>query len=301
MTAPWTTDRMPDLAGTTVIVTGANSGIGLEAARVFAAKGAHVVFAVRDENKGRDAAASVTGSTEVRPLDLADLASVREFAEDWSGAIHLLINNAGVLVPPFGHTKDGFELQFGINHLGHFALTNLLLPHITGRVVTVASGAHRSGAIDFDDLNWATRRYGGGSGAYGQSKLANLLFTLELQRRLEASGSSVIATAAHPGMAATNLMSSSENPVMTVLAKVAVRLFAQDAASGAGPTLFAATEPVPGASYAGPSNRGELAGPPLIVERSDAASDLVTAARLWTVSEELTGVRYPAAQLKGTS
>jgi NAD(P)-dependent dehydrogenase (short-subunit alcohol dehydrogenase family) len=148
MTAPWTTDRMPDLAGTTVIVTGANSGIGLEAARVFAAKGAHVVFAVRDENKGRDAAASVTGSTEVRPLDLADLASVREFAEDWSGAIHLLINNAGVLVPPFGHTKDGFELQFGINHLGHFALTNLLLPHITGRVVTVASGAHRSGAID---------------------------------------------------------------------------------------------------------------------------------------------------------
>lgn len=180
---------MPDLAGTTVIVTGANSGIGLEAARVFAAKGAHVVFAVREENKGRDAAATVTGSTEVRALDLADLGSVREFAEDWTGDIHLLINNAGVLVPPFGRTKDGFELQFGINYLGHFALTNLLLPHITGRVVTIASGAHRSGTIDFDDLNWATRRYGGGSGAYEQSKLANLLFTLELQRRLEASGS----------------------------------------------------------------------------------------------------------------
>jgi NAD(P)-dependent dehydrogenase (short-subunit alcohol dehydrogenase family) len=218
------------------------SSIGLEAARVFAARGAHVVFAVRDENKGRDAAATVTGSTEVRPFDLADLASVREFAEDWSGAVGLLINNAGVLVPPFGHTKDGFELQFGINHLGHFALTNLLLPHITGRVVTVAGGAHRSGTIDFTDLNWATRRYGGGSGAYGQSKLANLLFTLELQRRLEASGSSVIATAAHPGMAATNLMSGSDKPVMTVVAKVAVRLFAQPAAAGADPTLFAATE-----------------------------------------------------------
>ena len=175
MTASWTIDSIPNLANTTVIVTGANSGIGLEAARVFTAKGAHVVFAVRDEKKGRDAAATVTGSTEVRPLDLADLGLVREFAEEWTGDIHLLINNAGVLVPPFGPTKDGFELQFGINHLRHFALTNLLLPHITSRVVTVASGAHRSGTIEFDDLNWATRRYGGGSGAYAQSKLANLL------------------------------------------------------------------------------------------------------------------------------
>ena len=139
MTAAWTTDRMPNLAVTTVIVTGANSGMGLESARVFTAKGAHVVFAVRDEMKGRVAAATVSGSTEVRPLDLADLGSVREFAQNWRGGIHLLINKAGVLVPPFGHTKDGFELQFGINHLGHFALTNLLLPHITGRVVTVAS------------------------------------------------------------------------------------------------------------------------------------------------------------------
>ena len=134
-------------------------------ARGFAAKGAHVVFVVRDEKKGRDAAATVSGSTEVRPLDLADLGSVRGFAESWSGGIQLLNNNAGVLVPPLGHTKDGFELQFGINHLGHFALTNLLLPSITGRVVTVARTAHRSGTIDFDELNWPTRRYGGGSGA----------------------------------------------------------------------------------------------------------------------------------------
>lgn len=299
MSEPWITRRMARLDGKTVIVTGANSGIGFESARVFAAKGAHVVFAVRDEQKGRDAAASVTGSTEVRRLDLADLASVREFAHGWTGGIHLLINNAGVLLPPFGHTVDGFERQFGINHLGHFALTNLLLPQITGRVVTVASGAHRTGSIDFDDLNWVARRYGNGSGAYAQSKLANLLFTLELQRRLEASGSSVIATAAHPGMAATNLMSSSENVVMTVLANVAVRLFAQDAASGAGPTLFAATEDIPGASYAGPGDRRELAGPPVLVGRSDEAANLATATRLWAASEELTGVRYPAALEKG--
>jgi len=290
----WTADRIPNLAGSSIIVTGGNSGIGLEAARVFAAKGAHVVLAVRDETRGRDAAAGIHGSTEVRRLDLADLTSVRAFAESWTGDIHVLVNNAGVMVPPFGHTKDGFELQFGTNHLGHFALTNLLLPHITGRVVTVASSAHRSGTIDFDDLNWETRRYGGGGGAYEQSKLANLLFTLELQRRLEASGSHVIATAAHPGMTATNLMSSSESPVMTVLAKVAVRLFAQGAVMGATPTLFAAIAAVPGGSYAGPSTRREMAGPPVLVGRSAQAADPAAAARLWAASEELTGVRFPS-------
>jgi NAD(P)-dependent dehydrogenase (short-subunit alcohol dehydrogenase family) len=298
MSEVWTSSRVPRLDGKTVIVTGANSGIGFEAAKVFAAHGAHVVFAVRNEQKGRDAAAAVTGSTEVRRLDLAELASVREFAQGWTGDIHLLINNAGVLLPPFGHTVDGFERQFGINHLGHFALTNLLLPHITGRIVTVASGAHRTGVIDFDDLNWGVRRYGNGSAAYAQSKLANLLFTLELQRRLEGSGSRVIATAAHPGMAATNLMSSSENPVMNLVAKVAVRLFAQDAATGAGPTLFAATEPLPGGSYVGPGNRRELAGPPVLVSRSLEAQNLDTASKLWAASEELTGVRYPAAELE---
>ena len=251
----WTVEQMPSLTGRNVIVTGANSGIGLEAARAFAAKGAHVVFAVRDETRGRDAAATVTGSTEVRHLDLADLQSMREFAEGWRDTVHILVNNAGVMVPPLGRTADGFELQFGINHLGHFALTNLLLPRITGRVVTVASSAHRSATIDFDDLNWHTRRYGRGSGGYEQSKLANLLFTLELQRRLERSGSPVIATAAHPGMTATNLMSSSESPAMTAFAKVAVRLFAQDPVMGATPTLFAATADIPGGSYAG---RAEL-------------------------------------------
>lgn len=310
-TADWTAARMPGLAGKTIVVTGANSGIGLEAARAFAARGAHVVLAVRDEAKGRAAAAAITGSritgsrlagsAEVRPLDLADLASVRAFAAGWSGDIHILVNNAGILVPPFGHTTDGFELQFGTNHLGHFALANLLLPQITGRVVTVASSVHRSGRIDFDDLNWRTRRYGGGAAAYGQSKLANLLFTLELQRRLEASGSGVIATAAHPGMAATNLGSSSENAVLNAVARVAVRLFAQDAVSGAAPTLFAATEPIPGGSYAGPSRRREMVGPPRLVGRSSAASDPVAAARLWAASEELTGIRYPLHQPHGNT
>ena len=290
----WTVDRIPSLAGKTVVVTGANSGIGLEAARVFAEKGAHVVFAVRDEKRGRNAAASVTGSTEIRHLDLADLQSVRAFAEGWTDDIDVLVNNAGVMVPPLGRTADGFELQFGINHLGHFALTNLLLPYISGRIVTVASTAHRAATIEFDDLNWHTRRYGTGSGGYEQSKLANLLFTLELQRRLERSGSPVIATAAHPGMTATNLMSSSRSPVMTAFAKVVVRLFAQDAVRGATPTLFAASEDLPGGSYAGPGRRREMAGPPVLVGRSAQATDPVIAARLWTASEELTGVRYPA-------
>jgi NAD(P)-dependent dehydrogenase (short-subunit alcohol dehydrogenase family) len=295
-TADWTTDQLPDLTGKTVVVTGANSGIGLEAARAFGAYGAHVVLAVRDEAKGRAAASGIAGTPGVRPLDLSDLASVRRFATEWNGEIHVLVNNAGVMIPPPGRTADGFDLQFGINHLGHFALTNLLLPYITGRVVTVASGAHRSGTIDFDDLNWESRKYGNGSGGYAQSKLANLLFTLELQRRLEESGSTVLAMAAHPGVAATSLGSHSGNAVMTFLAEAIVPFFAQSATAGAAPTLFAATADIPGGSYAGPRKRRGLVGSPVLVGRSRAADDLATARRLWTVSEELTGVTFPAAR-----
>lgn len=283
---------MPDLTGKTIVITGANSGIGLEAARGFAARNAHVVLAVRNESAGRSAAAAIGGSTEVRRLDLADLSSVRDFATDWSGGIHVLVNNAGVMVPPLGRTQDGFELQFGINHLGHFALTNLLLPQVTGRVVTVASGAHRQGSIDFDDLNWNTRRYRGGQAAYAQSKLANLLFTLELRRRLEESGSAVSAVAAHPGMASTNLGSHVDG-MMKAVAGIAVRFFSQSATAGAAPTLFAATEPIPSGSYAGPGHRGGLTGPPTLVGRTSTASDPVIAARLWEASERLTGIRYP--------
>jgi NAD(P)-dependent dehydrogenase (short-subunit alcohol dehydrogenase family) len=301
--AAFTPDHIPDLAGKTVIVTGANSGIGHAAAAALAHAGATVVLAVRDQAKGEAAAATITGTTEVRPLDLASLDSVRAFAASWEGGIDLLINNAGVMIPPLTRTADGFELQFGTNHLGHFALSNLLLPHVaaTGRVVTVSSDAHRAGAIDFDDLNWERRRYRAWR-AYGQSKLANLLFTGELQRRLTEAGSTVKATAAHPGYAATNLQSHSGSRVAAFAMKqLGNRLIAQDAAGGALPTLYAAVADIPGGSFAGPSGPFGLGlrGAPTLVGRSAAAGDEQVARRLWTVSETLTGVSFPESQIQG--
>ncbi|MCH0566133.1 MULTISPECIES: oxidoreductase [unclassified Streptomyces] len=293
-TSTWTAASLPDLSGRTAVVTGANSGIGLVAARELARAGAHVVLAVRDEGRGRAAAAQAGGSTEVRRLDLADLASVRDFAAGWDGPLDVLINNAGVMMVPQQRTRDGFELQFGTNHLGHFALTNLLLPHVTDRVVTVASGAHRwrGAAVHFDDLDMAADY--DPQRAYAQSKLANLLFTLELQRRLTESGSPVRAVAAHPGYAATNLQSHAGNPVLRVLMQAGNRLIAQSDRAGALPTLYAAVEDVPGASYVGPDGFGELRGAPTLVGRSRAASDPAVARRLWAVSEKLTGVGFPA-------
>jgi NAD(P)-dependent dehydrogenase (short-subunit alcohol dehydrogenase family) len=294
----WTTARMPELVGKTIVITGGNSGIGLEAARVFAARGAHVVLAVRNATKGHAAAATLGGSTEVRVLDLADLASIRSFAAGWSGDIHALVNNAGILVPPFGRTEDGFELQIGTNHLGHFALTNLLLPHITGRVVTIASNSHRTAHLNVDDLNWSARPYRR-TAAYGASKLANLLFTSELQRRLERAGSPVLAMAAHPGWSSTNLGSTSYGRVANAAIGLLNKVVAQDAATGAMPTLFATTESIPGGSYVGPSGRREMAGPPVLVGRSEAAWDSVAAARLWNASEALTGVGFPRSANAG--
>jgi NAD(P)-dependent dehydrogenase (short-subunit alcohol dehydrogenase family) len=288
----WSRNDIPDLTGRRVIVTGANSGIGRAAARALAAAGAGVVLAVRDVAKGEAAAATMAGETEVRRLDLASLASVREFAAGWEGDLDLLINNAGVMVPPLTRTADGFELQFGTNHLGHFALTNLLLDRVTVRVVTVSSTGHRMGRIDFDDLNWEHKPYKAWR-AYGQSKLANLLFTSELQRRLTAAGSPVLATAAHPGYAATNLQFKSERRVLDVVGVVGNRLFAQDEDGGALPTLYAAVADVPGDSFAGPGGFMEQRGAPKLVGRSDAAKDTAVARRLWDVSEELTGVRFP--------
>jgi NAD(P)-dependent dehydrogenase (short-subunit alcohol dehydrogenase family) len=282
---------LPDMTGRTVVVTGANSGIGRGAAHPLAAAGARVVLAVRDVEKGKAVAASMTGDTEVRQLDLADLASVRAFAKAWDGNIDVLINNAGVMTPPMTRTADGFELQFGTNHLGHFALTNLLLGHVDRRVVTVASNAHRFGRIDFDDLNWERRPYKAGR-AYGQSKLANLLFTSELQRRLTAAGSSVLAMAAHPGYAATNLQFHTERRSMDVLSAVGNRLFAQSENAGALPTLYAAVGELPGNSYVGPRILGQW-GAPVLASRSSAAKNSAAARRLWDVSEELTGVRFP--------
>jgi NAD(P)-dependent dehydrogenase (short-subunit alcohol dehydrogenase family) len=280
------------MTGRSVIVTGANSGIGRAAARSFAAAGAHVALAVRTPEKGKAAAATMPGVTEVRELDLASLESVRAFASGWEGEIDLLINNAGVMVPPLTRTAEGFELQFGTNHLGHFALTNLLLEHITGRVVTVSSTGHRMGSIDFDDLNWERKPYRAWR-AYGQSKLANLLFTAELQRRLTAAGSGVLATAAHPGYAATNLQFHSQRRSLDLISKIGNRLFAQDENGGALPTLYAAVANIPGNSFAGPGGFMEQRGAPKLVGRSAAAQDADVARRLWEVSEQLTGVRFP--------
>jgi NAD(P)-dependent dehydrogenase (short-subunit alcohol dehydrogenase family) len=293
----FSTADLPDLSGQTVIVTGASSGIGLEAARAFAGQGARVILAVRDEAKGQKAAGTLpaAGKAEVRLLDLASLDSVRAFARDWSGPVDLLINNAGVMIPPLSRTADGFELQFGTNHLGHFALTNLLLPNVTGRVVTVSSDAHRFGAIDFDDLNWERRRYRAWR-AYGQSKVANLLFTAELQRRLTEAGSPVLSMAAHPGYAATNLQSHSGSRLMASAMKLGNRLIAQDAASGALPTLYAATGHLPGNSFVGPSGFVGMRGAPAPCPRTKAASDPAAARRLWDVSEQLTGVIFPEIQ-----
>lgn len=292
MTPKWTTDDMPRQDGRSFLVTGANSGIGLVAARELARAGARVVLAVRDPARGEQAAATIDGDTEVRRLDLADLESVRAFAADWDGDLDVLINNAGVMAPPRGRTKDGFELQIGTNHLGHFALTNLLLPHVTDRVVTVSSGAHRFGSMRFDDLNWERGRYDRWR-AYGQSKLANLLFTLELQRRLAATGSDLRAVAAHPGWAATNLQSHTGSRIQNGLMAVGNRLWAQSDEMGALPTLYAATADVPGGSYAGPDGLAEQRGHPRLVGRSRAASDADAARRLWELSEELTATAFP--------
>ncbi|CAB4931991.1 MAG: SDR family NAD(P)-dependent oxidoreductase [Actinobacteria bacterium] len=288
MSTPWSTADIPSQAGRTAVVTGANSGLGLATSRALAAAGAHVVLAVRDTARGETAAASISGDVEVRRLDLADLSSVREFAAGWTGDLDVLVNNAGIMMVPQGRTADGFELQFGTNHLGHFALTDLLLPHVTDRVVTVSSGLHRSGTIVLDDLGWDRRPYSD-TGAYGASKLANLLFALELQRRLTAAGSTVRSMAAHPGYAATNLQSHTENRVKDLAMKLGNRFIAQSDADGALPTLFAATADLPGGSYTGPSGFQEGRGAPTLVGRSREASDVQLARDLWTASERLVG------------
>src|SRR3954452_12212456 len=236
---------MPDPAGRRVIVTGASSGIGFEAAKELAAHGAHVIAACRDVAKGEQAAAKMTGDVQLRRLDLADLASVREFAAGVDGPIDLLVNNAGVMAPPRRETADGFELQIGTNHLGHFALTAQLIGAMDGRddarVVTVSSGAHRMGKIDFDDLNWE-KRYSRWR-AYGQSKLANLMFALELDRRLRAAGSPIKSLAAHPGYSATNLQSAAVPTIDRLVMVVTNKILAQDAEIGALCQLYAATNP----------------------------------------------------------
>lgn len=290
---PWGVTDIPDQSGRTIVITGGNSGLGLATAKALGAAGARIVLAVRDVARGEAAAAAIDGTVETRRLDLADLGSVREFAAGWQGDLDVLINNAGIMSVPEGRTKDGFERQFGTNHLGHFALTNLLLPHITDRVVSLSSGAHKapgSPRIHFENLDLAGEY--DPLTAYSQSKLAVLLFTLELQNRLAAACSPVRALAAHPGVAATNLQSHDSSRLRTLGYRLVNRFIAQDENGGALSTLYATVQDLPGASYVGPSGRFETRGAPALVGRSAAASDPVAAHRLWAVSEQLTGTTF---------
>jgi len=285
----WTAADLPNFAGRTVIVTGANSGLGLITARELARAGAHLVLAVRSTAKGDDAAKGMSGTVEVRKLDLQDLSSVREFADGVS-EVDVLVNNAGIMAVPYAKTKDGFESQIGTNHLGHFALTSLLLPKLTDRVVTVSSEFHQMGKIDLADLNWESRRYGPWR-AYAQSKLANLLFTSELQRRLDAAGSSVRALAAHPGYSSTNLQGHTGSGLNDALLKVGDSLVATNADFGARQTLFAVAQDLPGDTFVGP--RFGFRGPTQAVGRSRRARNADTAKALWELSEQFTGTKFP--------
>jgi len=300
MNAKWTSDDVPGQQGRLAVVTGANTGLGFETARILAARGASVVLAVRDTEKGKRAAARIAGTTAganvmVQPLDLASLDSVRAAAGELRArhpGIDLLINNAGVMFPPKQTTRDGFELQLGTNHLGHFALTGLLLEQMLpvpgSRVVTVSSQAHRIRArINFDDLQ-SERSYSRVA-AYSQSKLANLMFTYELQRRLSGAGTT-LAVAAHPGLAATELTRNSP----AIAAFFYTRLLSQKAVIGALPVLRAATDPgVLGGQYYGPGGLFGARGYPKLAESSRQSHDAALQRRLWTVSEELTGVSFP--------
>jgi len=298
------TDTQPDLAGTSAIITGANSGIGYFTALELARRGAVVTLACRSAEKAAKAAAKMAATApdaqiEVTALDLASLSSVRSFAGAWSRPLDLLVNNAGVMYPlRRTETADGFELQLGTNHLGHFALTGLLLPHLLAaanpRVVTVSSIAHKQGPqLNFDDLQ-LTAGYLSPL-AYANSKLANLLFALELQRRSDGAGSDLVSTAAHPGLSSTKLFSSTDgmgsNPVLRVAAGAITKLVLQSPKAGARPSLYAATEAA-GGSYTGPSLLMESRGAPKTATMSAQAADPTLAARLWEASVELTDVRY---------
>ena len=300
MTDHWTDANMPGEQGRTAVISGANTGLGFQAARMLAGHGATVVLACRDMGKAQQAAdrirtAAPGAAVSALPLDLGSLASVRAAAARLRSSyprIDLLINNAGVMMPPYGRTEDGFELQLGTNHLGHFALTgltlDLLLAAPGSRVVTVSSNGHRLGEINFGDLNFQRQRYRR-TRVYGQSKLANLMFTYELQRRLEAAGAATIAVAAHPGTAATDL----ERQLPSWMRAASRLIPHQTAAMGALPLLRAATDPaVRGGDYYGPGGRNQLTGNPVRVSSSARSHDAEAQHRLWEVSEQLTGITY---------
>lgn len=303
---PWTTSEIPPLHGRRAVVTGANSGLGLAVARALAERGAGVVLACRNLDKGEAAltelrAALPGADFELAALDLADLGSVASFAESYARShpdgLDLLVNNAGVMAPPPGVTSDGFEVQLGTNHLGHFALTGRLLEALLARraprVVTVSSVAHRMGRHEFADVSQSSgrRRWK----AYGRSKLANLSFALELDRRARAAGTDLVSVAAHPGYAATNLQSAGPRRHEALAMRVLNPFIAQSAGTGALPLLFAATmEDLPGGTFIGPDGRSEMRGHPRPVSPSANAEDADAARRLWELSERLTGVSFRA-------
>jgi NAD(P)-dependent dehydrogenase (short-subunit alcohol dehydrogenase family) len=285
----WTAADLPSFAGRTAIVTGANGGLGEVTARELARVGAQVILAVRNTEKGEAAAQQMTGDVKVRQLDLQDLSSVRHFA-DGIDTVDVLVNNAGIMATKYAVTTDGFEGQIGTNHLGHFALTNLLLPKLTDRVVTVSSVFHRMGYISLKDLNWQSRRYSAWL-AYGQSKLANLLFTSELQRRLDTVGSSLRALAAHPGFSNTDLAGHSGRKLDDALMSFGAWLIATDVDFGARQTLYTASQDLPANTFVGP--RFGIWGRTQPIGRSWLAKRATTAAAVWELSEQLTSTKFP--------
>ncbi len=283
---------MPDQSGRTYVVTGASAGIGFCTAQALAEAGAHVILAVRDVSRGEAAAAQMRGDTVVRPLDVSSLASVRAFA-DQTGHVDVLINNAGVLGLPEQRSADGFELQMATNHLGHYALTLLLLDRLRDRVVVLGSQAHKSAALDVGNLDLAGGAYSGYR-AYANSKLACLLFLSELDRRLQERGSVVRAVGAHPGYTATKIMRNTHSGPFNALAAVGNSFVGMSPEGGANCVLYAATRDVPGNSYVGPAGPFELRGRPTLVGRSDDARDAGLARALWQVSATRTGIGWPA-------
>jgi NAD(P)-dependent dehydrogenase (short-subunit alcohol dehydrogenase family) len=306
----WTAEQIPSQAGKIALVTGANSGIGYQAAMQLARHGAHVLLGCRSADKGSAALARLQrevpgASVEVVQLDMASLASIRAFASTFIArgiALDLLINNAGVMaLPKREMTVDGFERQFGTNHLGHFALTGLLLPALLAssapRVVTVASLAHRTGKIEFDNLQSEKSYKGAGWDAHNASKLANILFAKELDRRARAAGSGLLSLAVHPGVSMTSIFANGPGTanLKAVMVKLLAPVLMQKDDAGALPTLYAATSPdAKGGEYIGPDGFGELKGAPVVVQPKPQALDTAVGQRLWAVSEELTGVKYPA-------
>lgn len=303
MTTHWDESQVPDMQGKTIVITGANSGIGYEAATILAGRGAEIVMAVRNYEKGQKALQAIqnvhpSAKLQLMRLDLSELASIRHFAEEFRQNHHqlsILINNAGVMMPPYSRTQDGFELQFGSNHLGHFALTGLLLPQLLAtphaRIVTLSSIAAYAGKIDFDNLD-GSKGYRSFK-FYSQSKLANMLFARELQLRLAQHQVDTISVACHPGFTHTNLASRGSGKPVSGIFGLLSRSFGQKALMGALPTLYAATSPtIHGGEYVGPDGKGGRKGYPKLDDHIDKLYQADISQRLWTLSESLTGVQY---------